>query len=373
MMWFDASERVACVPFTALYLLESAAHISECLFAGQPLPRPAALEDGQDDLYLGAWQFWRRVHEHRYRDDASLGVSFLAAVDFAVVSHGLVPSADSETQAELTSIPYRFGKLAYRAQGFEPLTLDGREPADAVARFQDGVCEWTGLPTQRQTLVTLSAFLTRRLLRSVGRHLGERELRNASRQLDRPLAEAGESLDEVWELIRTAASEGAPTIGQDSLGEMLNATAYRLSHPGVLAVAHAYERQLSAALPLPATLHQGKMLLDESAFGRVGWQGPYPREAVRLLTDAVGLTAIKPLLNHEPRCGFVADGLRCSYIGRGLGCPERGLTADERALRQRTGLDDFCHWMHRAVLLGLAPGEAQQRWEPCLREGDAQD
>jgi hypothetical protein len=46
----------------------------------------------------------------------------------------------------------------------------------------------------------------------------------------------------------------------------------------------------------------------------------------------------------------------------GLGCPQRGLQPMEKEIRDRVGIDDFCHWMHRLVILGIAPDGAQQRW-----------
>jgi hypothetical protein len=77
---------------------------------------------------------------------------------------------------------------------------------------------------------------------------------------------------------------------------------------------------------------------------------------------------MKPLERRERVCGVVEEGLRCTYMDMGLGCPQRGLTDLEATVRTESGIDDFCHWTHRAVFFGVAPSDVQERWmEPHAR------
>jgi len=375
LMFPAASEKVVIFPFNGLYLMESAAYISQQLYEGRPLPKPEQLDEIEDQKYLGVWEYWRRLHGHRYSSEANLALAFLAAVDLTIMSDVIdITPSDSETHLEMFSLPYRFGKLAFALQGLEPLQpKDGDEPAQAVAQFQEQFCQWYGWPSPDFAIKKMAVQLTRIVVGAFARHIPATPENKAlietflgdSLPPGTPqtsyLAEHFELVEPIWNLFQYAT--GAPRIGQQVLGNMLNACLYRIKHPGEFALPHLYHAGLGRQFPLPLVLIDGTYYLDQEVGNalNVGW--PYPITGMETLHDLIALMTIKPLKYGEAgQCGFLEEALECFYVKSGLGCPIRGLTSEQREIREKVQLDDWCHWTLRSVLLRTAPEEIQIKW-----------
>jgi hypothetical protein len=369
MVLDDGSE--SFFPFTGPYLWEAAAFLSEALFAGEAPLRLRRGDAEEGELYLGAWEFWCRVHEARAASPEDLALGFLAAVDLALTSDIVDPEQyDSDYNMEIGSIPYRFGKIAYSAQGFQPFNRAGREAAAAVADWQEQFCRWRGWPSPTNCVRKSVFLLTSVLAATTARDMpntpaGEQALRQFF-----GLEPGGNwsiaDLEPVWKLIRLACSRGAPAIGQPSLGAMLNACIYRLSHPGEAALPHLYASRLSGAFPLPIIVAENEYCIEQAGSEGVSAE-PYPLGSTDLLHDVIGLIAVRPLRKSQTGCGFIEERLECGYVRSGLGCPQKLLDERQRGVRRDTGLDDWCHWLLRSLLLATAPTETQTRWEARFR------
>jgi hypothetical protein len=365
----------ACyVPFTAPYLWEAAAQLCESLAAGEVPPRARADWTKQDALYYGAWEFWCRVHGGRYADSEALALGFLAAVDLALSTALFEPEADLETRAERTSIPYRFGKIVFRAQGLPPIERGATDPAKAVSDWQDAYCRWCGLPSPASDLRDGMLVVTRLLMATAAHRIADTpESRAVLEQLMHPdPAEAGTAtaMEAAWSLLRSVQHR-APAIGELALRTMLNAMAYRLRNPGRNALPHLYREQLQDAFPLPFLLHQGDYVMVAPGAMLGDPTGPLPVAPLELVHDIVGLATVEPLLHGSPGCGFLSHRIDCWHIRAGLGCPQKGLSPEQAARRNAAGLDDWCHWMLRALLLETAPADRRAHWLGVWRGGAA--
>lgn len=158
VMGFPNSE--PCLfPFTGPYLWEAAAHLAETLFVGEPLGRLEAGSRAEDILYLGVWEFWRRVHESATRTLKVWRSPFLRPLIWRSPRIPTTPRGyPSEFEMEARSIPYRFGQFVFRAQGFRPLAFRDDDPADAVHRWQEDFCRWSGWPSPRGQRTQRRAF-----------------------------------------------------------------------------------------------------------------------------------------------------------------------------------------------------------------------
>jgi hypothetical protein len=374
-MAFRDSTKLIRFPFNGRYLMESAAVLSQALFEGQPLPQPTNLDNPEDELYLGAWEFWRRLHGRRYNSERELAIAFLAAVDLTLVSDVLqVHEKDGEYGSEMSSIPFRFGKLAFRIQGLEPLRVgEDEDPAAAVARFQEQVSAYQSWPHPSHSVKKMAVAITRLLISAVARHIPEsQEAREAIEVLYDPhgpvneslgrTAERFEAMDAVWKLFRYAEGH-PPLIGQLVLGAMLNACLYRIRHPGKFALPHIYHTELRRYFPLPLVLLNGSYHTDVEPGDAMeeGW--PYPVSAMEMVHDVISLLTTKSLARGHPKqCGFLDEGIDCTYIRQGLGCPLKGLSKAEAELREETKLHDWCHWLMRSLILHTAEPSHYLRW-----------
>ncbi|MBI5549857.1 MAG: hypothetical protein HY911_00015 [Desulfobacterales bacterium] len=366
LLGFGMQRKYVIVPFNIRYLLESAAVVSEALREGEGLPKPGNLDSEEDQLYFGAWEFWRRVHGPRYRNETELAYGFLAAVDLAMMPDvaGLNDSlnrggyADDEYRSENFSVPYRFGKLAFRSQGLPPLRIDGgEEPSKAVERFQKDICLFSGWPTPKQAAARMSVFLTEAMLQNYANFIENTdETVTAVKALfDTPVMDFAEnqgSLQNLWRIIAEVA--GAPErmarIGALVLGTMLNVCVERCSSPGKFALPHLYETDLALRFPLPLLIMDGQYYQDIEPGLHFG--SPIPINGLQLLHDCVALLTLSPLRNDDRSCGFLLKGVPCWYMRQGFGCPQGNLTEAERLERELKQLGDACHWSVRSSALG---------------------
>jgi hypothetical protein len=174
-------------------------------------------------------------------------------------------------------------------------------------------------------------------------------------------------LESVWGLLHQAHKRGgSPAFGQLALGSMLNACVYRLKHPGEVALPHLYADRLWRQFPLPIVVVQGQYYQDSSPHGGVAdpdsMGEPYPLTTMELLHDIMSLVTLRPMRKGLSGCGFVEDKSDCFYTRAGLGCPQKGLTEEQFNIRRQVGLDDWCHWLMRTLVLRTAPSAALDRW-----------
>jgi hypothetical protein len=357
MIGFDGTDDGAFVPFSGRNLLESAAYLSERLRDGR-LPEPLGPSSSESDVtYLGAWQFWVRVHGHRYRGEKDLALGFLTAVDLAMCSD-FDPDdfgrGDDEERAVWTSIPYRFGKIVYRLQGQDPLVAAG-SASTAIGTFQADFCRWCGLPAPEVIVHKAMARLTKALALHMAPGTLTAHFDQVSavvRLQDWDLASRPAEYEALWPLISADLAD-SPAIGQVIMWTMLSALRLRLRHPGMFAAPHLYERELSALFPLPLLCRDGMYYLDAEAPPAPAADGDLRSDPVQLLHDCLSLMTTSPLRSGTVQCGFLTKAVQCWYQHCGLGCPVDGLEPEQARIRHGTGLGDWCHWEQRRLRLSL--------------------
>lgn len=370
VLGFEREAKGFVVPFMAHHLLESAAFVSECLFVGREVPRLGAESDPDQQTYLGPWEFWCRVHGPRTVDARCLALGFLAAVDLAMSPDHIEPQfCTDDEQYETSSIPYRFGKLVYRAQGFRPFSIEGSDEATAVAAFQSEFCAYSGWPlpaqTHRKAVVALLKLLFSSLIGWLPEKRTAQEILDLIR--DRTITELASDTpaqSKMMELLTLAHEHVRATrypIGKGVLGAMLNSAMYRVAHPGRFALPHVHVEELSRLFPLPLVVYRGEFYLESvESVGGVGTQ--WKHSALELLFDAVSLAVLHPLARGTRSCGFQIKGADCYYTSQGAGCPYVGLSSEEADARHRYELHDWCHWTLRQIETGIAPPELARRW-----------
>lgn len=312
------SGNIVFFPFNGVYLMESATYISQLLYQGRSLPHVEDINTKEDLKILGMWEFWRRLHGSKYDSELCLAYSFLAAVDLALNGYVMEPG-DLEYRSEMASIPYRFGKIAYRLQGFPPLELNKEEPAAAVNHFQEKICEYFGWPSLDISTKTMAISITQILVANY--YYMDEDIRSNSifdklfSESTRNLSGKIEEFEQLWDLFRRVNLD-VVRIGQNILQNMLNACIYRIKHPGEFILPHIYYKELYSHFPLPLILLNGRYCTDYDL----------PSNAVHDLISLMVLKSFADSQNEqfedsETKCGFLSNYLDCFYIQSGLGCP----------------------------------------------------
>lgn len=167
---FEVDGRSYVLPFTAAALMESAASAVQQIYQGKGIaPCSGALSE-EDLMYQGSFEYWRQLHGSKYDSNEALLLAFLAVVDLTLLGDacnddvvvGSSRSLSHDDFEQQRNISYRFGKLAFRAQAFAPLIVDG-SPDQAIAAYQNSLCTAFGWPTPDQVLKRFALYLTRLL------------------------------------------------------------------------------------------------------------------------------------------------------------------------------------------------------------------
>ncbi len=357
LMHFKDHDKYVIIPFTALYLMESVAHLSQLLYERKSLPKITQLDNHDDKLYFGVFEYWRRLHGYAYNNEEDLILSFLAAVDLALTSdiYEIEPS-DGEYEYEMSSIPYRFGKLAFRIQGIEPLKCETEnERADAVAKFQDRICKWNGWPKPDFAVKRMAAALSRFLFKAHAKsspYTKENE-EYVIKVWRSSLSELAEHFDVLLPLWKLYQNKMTTAFGQSILGNMLNACLYRINNPGEFALPHLYHNKIKEHFPLPLVLFKGDYYLDNVLAENTVRPGyPYPITSMQTALEIISMMTLKPITaGRIDSCGFLDEGIDCWYIKSGLGCPLRGFTSNQEKLRDKTGLHNWCHFTFQRSII----------------------
>lgn len=363
MIFFHEVDNFVLVPFSGRNLLESAAYLCEKLREGELPERLEPSCSAEDIQYTGAWDFWLRLHGHRYASEEDLALGFLAAVDLAMCSDFDPHESelvDDDERAIWTSIPYRFGQIASGLQAQPPL-LAGSSPEESIAEFQAKFCKWCGLPAP--DVIVRKAL--GRVTKCLALHMSSPSLKKHQdaivaivRTPDWELASRTAELEAFWPIIAQDLANASPLIGQTILWVMLNALRFRLRHPGRFAAPHIYESELSALFPLPLLSRDGMYYPDQtnpaaSAAAERSGDSELRSDIVDLLHDCLSMMTASPLRSGTVECGFLAKAVPCWYQHCGLGCPTIGLRPDQAKTRRRTGLGNWCHWEQRRLRLDL--------------------
>ncbi len=364
----DGKEEVL-VPFSGPNLLESATTIFESLWAGASLPDPDQLESDEEQLYLGAWVFWRRLHDGRYESEEDLALSFVAAVDLCMNPDVLTSAFfDEEHRYEILAIPYRFGKLAFTTRALPILSTEDQDKRQAIHDWQTMLAKHSGWTTPEATAWKFSRFLTFRLLRSLAplideSRIDEEQLQRVFSDIEDEVSdEKKEDLEDIFQLLSNAHAAkygqqgfGWP-LGQATIGAMLNAALFRLQNPGSFALMHADESRIAGAFPLPLVMIDGTYCFDHDSFVSDSSGLPYPVTRLEVVLDAIGLITLNPLRHDRGVCGFVEREEMCVNTARGEDCPLRALK-DGREIPKT-----WCHWTSKALFLNTAPPEIKSAW-----------
>jgi hypothetical protein len=370
MLGFGPGHDIVHIAFTAQSLLESAAYISQLMFEGQEPPVVESLDDVESRQYLGPWEYWRRLHGRQYCDRKSLAIAFLAVIDLAMMAdltQGVNPTKlDAEYYYERVSIPYRFGKLAYRLQTCPPLTITDTNILDAVRRYQELACERCSWPSVRQVGKEKVIALTRALLFNcafaIEDNLANRTILEAVyRTPVEDIIQDLTSLEPAWKLIREVDGRGH-ILGQQILESMLNACVLRTLQPSYLAAAFAYSARIMDALPLPVVLYEGQYYSDVSEGATIEVHAEEIFSVARgLARESIELLVLLPLRKEKRLCGFIDVHADCDYMQLGFGCPYKPLTQVQRTLREELQLDDYCHYTDLTIRLNIEEQELAQR------------
>jgi hypothetical protein len=375
MAYEDPESVPTLLPLTAAPLLEGFAYASELLFSGEPIPRLTGDRSEEDERYLGCWEFWCRLHKHRYRNDEELTLGFLAAVDLALNADFFSSARDGEWVYEQRHIAYRFGKIVYRALGVDPLRVDGGSDA-AVIEYQHALIRNSGWDPLSESLRKMAVCLAQTILFSSAY---EQELTQVIGPIwrglvERPLDEVARDpgrLEEAWSLIRERNLTGSPPIGRAVLCTMLEACLLRLMQPAWFALPHLHADELGRNLPLPIMVLDGHYYSSHVA---PDWPEEFASSLITsapssFMEDIVALLAMSPLVRDDVSCGFLDNFVRCQYVRAGAGCPLKGLSPEESGVRTEHGLGSWCHWRYNAEGMQLVGAEAKVEPQPGPQHG----
>ncbi|MDR3635973.1 MAG: hypothetical protein P4L84_19380 [Isosphaeraceae bacterium] len=368
-------------PLTGRHLIESAAYVSELQYSDADIPEVRDLVQKGDQLYLGAWEVWRRTQADKYTNRTDLIVSFLAAVDLALMGDLADPRwlNDPAYRDQMCSMPMRFGYIVIHAGALPPLSVQGGRYDLAVAEFQDRISLRADWPTRESVLKKYSVLLTRTIFKTCVGDMdpGPRHVEVAQWLMGADLTEASVErnfgrLEDAWQLIRDYDSKvwsayvsgginkTTMFLGKAILQTMLNATVYRLNNPGKMAVPHVYKDELIDTLPLPIALVDGNY--SPIDFHSSGLNKPLGDSRLSIIEDCITLITLAPLERLNHRCGFLQSNANCAYVLYGLGCPFNGLTEKEQQLRAEAGCEDWCHFTYNNLRFGIAPDDVTRRW-----------
>jgi len=355
-------------PLTAPFLLESAAVLVEALQRGRAPERLASANDAENCAYLGAWEFWCRVNQSLYPSITDAAEAFLAFVDLSCRSTGVIapggPDLKPTDVLRSVLVSARAGEICLRSA---QKRLKPMHAFESPSAWQAYLIPGVGLPDDDDNLLRLAYYYTRLLLPTVMHRVQftpqTQEAVQNFLQLRRGRYRL-EELEPMWNIFWAGDTSFLWT-GQSCIGVLLAATVYRLRNPDHPILPHRHYQALKERFPLPVVHSRGRYYAEtEVANWRRG--DPYPYGTGHLMSDIIGITALAPLAEGRMECGFVTAHVPCSYMERGLGCPQMGLTAAEKALRDQHALDDWCHWMFRLLPMGL-PSEADvRRWQRVI-------
>lgn len=354
-------ERFACfgalidyfdmVYFTGDNLMEAFANINDCLRKGENIPSYNSLHE-EDNMYLGVYEAYKRMHKHRYETEKELALSFLALVDLAFLNdpmgvHDDIYEYDNSFRNENVSLPYRFGNLIYKAQGFKPFKIKNKDIANSLKEWQDDYCRYLGyfLPDdgiRNMICAILSSIINDACV--YYRFSDENKILDTLTQMTQNKENWNECLQYLLDEINKVYQylNGAKLTSQHHMLVMIvNALLFRLQHRGEMTAPCFYSKQISGSLENLLFVYNGEyygvpfdnyndMPLKQMDVGHY---------------SLLDLMVLKPMAKEGiSSCGFLSSFIPCRFQHKGMGCPLIGLSDDEKSQRASIGLDyDWCH------------------------------
>lgn len=357
------------VYFTGDNLMESFAVVNDYLAKGEPIPKYEASK-GESNRYLGVYECYRRMHNHRYPDEKQLAISFLALVDICFTTdplhnHNEDYKNDENFRQENVSIPYRFGKLMFRAQGFRPFSIsDETKIEDEIEKWQDDFCSYQGLylpnlcikHTIEELLIILifdfeglGYELPHELVELAGNfHAKEPDW---ERKLDLIVSH----INQLYKKHLGRSPGSGLSLQNHMILAMSNAMIYKLKNRGKMVISGIYNEQIRWAIEPGLYIFGSKYAFNQLAAVR---RGPLNDYSTGVYTPIELLTVKTMAIEGIRSCGFKESFYPCRYVSNGWGCPLVGLTEEEKAKRRRNGFPE--NWCHYTRVMNILDRE---RWK----------
>lgn len=344
------------VYFTGDNLMEAFAYVNDCLKKGEEIPAYNPLKE-EDNMYLGVFEAYRRLHQHRYESSEVLALSFLALVDLAFLNdpfgmHNDRYEFDPSFRNENVSLPFRFGNLIYKAQGFRVFEVKNNDVATSIKEWQDDYCRHLGYFLPDDGIRNMVTAIISTLVNDT---LVYYKFPNPS-EIVRSIAAMLKN-DEHWhECLQYMLGEinrmyqqlnGAKLTSQHHMLVMIvNALLFRLEHRGEMTTPCFHSELISRSLESMLFVYNGEyygFLFDNYD------EMPLKHRDVGHYS-LIDLMVLKPMAKQGERsCGFLSSFVPCRFQHNGMGCPLIGLSDEEKEYRSAIGMD--YEWCHRKCLV----------------------
>lgn len=339
------------VYFTGDNLMEAFASINDYLRKSENIPPYNPLKE-EDNMYLGVYEAYRRMHKHRYETEKELALSFLALVDLAFLNdpmgvHDDIYEYDNSFRNENVSLPYRFGNLIYKARGFRPFKIKNDDVANSLKEWQDDYCRYLGYFLPDDGIRNMVCAILSSIINDASvyyRFSDESKILKTLTQMTKNTDNWNECLqyllDEINKMYRHL--NGAKLTSQHHMLVMIvNALLFRQKHRGEMTAPCFYSNQILGSLENLLFVYNGEyygipfdnyndMPLKQMDVGHY---------------SLLDLMVLKPMAKEGINsCGFLSSFIPCRFQHKGMGCPLIGLSDDEKKRRASIGLDyDWCH------------------------------
>ncbi len=354
---------VDLVYFTGDNLQESFAVINECLKDNSPFPQYDAIGKRENNMYAGTFEVYRRMHSKRYKSDKELAISFLALIDLCFTTdpfgnHDEIYENDRDFLNENTSIPYRFGKLIFRAMGFRPFALlEGSDIAEAIKEWQDDFCKYQGLFLPDDCLRNTITQVLLTLINDF--YVNQASFNDSEVLFLLDLYDKLKMNDSSWVIIASQVVKilnygyqnynGILTHQNHTLLSITNALFFKLNHRGECVVPCYYETLLKNSIEPHLFIVDGQYAYSS---GKDFYPSPL-RDQLSFVFPPIESMVLRAMAKKGIKtCGFSDAYFPCRFISNGLGCPLFKMTPDEERVRMKRNLPlDWCHYNRLMKLL----------------------
>lgn len=344
------------VYFTGDNLMEAFATVNDYLRKNEAIPTYDSLK-AEDNMYLGVYEAYRRIHQERYDTEKELALSFLALVDLAFLNdpfgiHTEIYEYDNSFRNENVSLPYRFKNLIYKAQGFRTFEIEDNDIATSLKEWQDDYCRYLGYFSPNDGIRNMICYLLSVIMDDAnGKYLftdydkKENTITEMLQNKDNWNECLEYLLNEINEMYRQL--NGKKITSQHHLLVMIvNALLFRLKHRGEMVAPCYYNELISQSFESTLYIYNGEY------YGNILYNyNLMPLKHIDIgHYSLLDLMVLQPLAKESRySCGFLSSFIPCRFQYNGMGCPLIGLTNQEKEYRKSIGLNpDWCH--HKCVM-----------------------
>lgn len=344
------------VYFTGDNLMEAFAHINDLLRTGDSIPQYDPLKE-EDNMYLGVFEAYRRMHKHRYETEKELALSFLALVDLAFLNdpmgaHDEIYECDNSFRNENVSLPYRFGNLIYKAQGFKAFKIENDDIASSLEKWQDDYCKYLGYFPPNDGIRNMICSILSTIINDAYIYYQFPDQKKLLETIIKMTHNKGDwdeflqyLLDEINRMYQHL--NGAKLTSQHHLLVMIvNALLFRLEHRGEMTAPCFYYDRIFSSLENLLFIYNGEYY----SFPFDNYNDKPLKQMDVGHYSLLDLMVLKPMAKEcLNTCGFLSSFIPCRFQHLKLGCPLIGLTEDEKNRRNSIGLD--YEWCHRKCVM----------------------